>query len=112
MHSVNDTNVPYKGGYGQGISKAYFAPVDSVLNVWSSINACSTAARTITDNAGYTSWKWSDCLNNVTIWWYLTKDGGHAWPGGSPGSVMGDTPSKVLNANDLLWEFFQQYQLP
>jgi polyhydroxybutyrate depolymerase len=112
MHSVNDTNVPYKGGYGEGVSKSYFAPIDSVLNVWSKINSCGTKAQKVAENAGYTFFKWSDCLNQVNINYYLTKDGGHAWPGGSAGSVMGDTPSRVINANDLLWEFFQQYQLP
>jgi polyhydroxybutyrate depolymerase len=48
----------------------------------------------------------------VTIRYYLTQDGGHAWPGGLPGSVIGDKPSIVINADDLLWDFFQQYQLP
>jgi polyhydroxybutyrate depolymerase len=112
MHSVNDTNVPYKGGYGDGVSKAYFAPVDSVLNVWSNTNACGTKAQRLADNSGYTFFKWSDCLNQVSINYYLTKDGGHAWPGGVAGSAIGDTPSRVIKANDLLWEFFQQYQLP
>ncbi|HTE28537.1 CE1 family esterase [Flavitalea sp.] len=112
MHSVNDKNVPYKGGYGDGVSKAYFAPVDSVLNVWSAINACGTKAQKVADNPGYTFFKWSDCLNQVNINYYLTKDGAHAWPGGEPGSALGDSPSKVIKANDLLWDFFQQFQLP
>lgn len=112
MHSVNDKNVPYTGGYGEGVSKAYFAPVDSVLNVWSVINACGTKAQKVADNPGYTFFKWSDCQNQVNIYYYLTRDGGHAWPGGSPGSGMGDIPSKAIKANDLLWDFFQQFQLP
>jgi polyhydroxybutyrate depolymerase len=106
MHSVNDKNVPYTGGYGEGVSKAYFSPVDSVLNVWSVINACGTKAQKVADNPGYTFFKWSDCQNHVNIYYYLTKDGGHAWPGGSPGSAMGGSPSKSINANDLLWDFF------
>ncbi|HTF27387.1 MAG TPA: PHB depolymerase family esterase [Flavitalea sp.] len=112
MHSEKDTNVPYKGGYGTGISNSYSPPLDSVLNVWSMIDACGNPAQTITQSSGYTFKKWSGCLNNTSINYYLTTDGGHAWPGGSPGSLMGDTPSKSINANDLLWDFFQQYQLP
>ncbi|MHA4845892.1 CE1 family esterase [Flavitalea antarctica] len=112
MHSVNDSNVPYKGGYGDGVSKAYFAPIDSVLNAWSDINACGTKASKLADNAGYTFYKWFDCKYQVSINYYLTKDGGHSWPGGKAGSVVGDEPSRVINANDLLWEFFQQHQLP
>ncbi|MBZ5855562.1 alpha/beta hydrolase family esterase [Flavihumibacter profundi] len=112
MHSYLDENVPYLGGVGTGPSKDYFHPVDSGLNVWSTINACGNKAVEVEDNAGYTLTQWTNCSNAVTIQWYMTKDGGHAWPGGLPGSANGDTPSTAINADDLLWDFFQQYQLP
>lgn len=111
MHSVKDTNVPYQGGIGTGFSNMYFPPIDSVLNVWSAINACSNPAQVLVNDNKYKYTKWSNCDDNVTIQYYLTQDGGHAWPGGLPGSSNGDTPSTVINANDLLWDFFQQYQL-
>jgi polyhydroxybutyrate depolymerase len=112
MHSYLDENVPYLGGVGVGPSKVYNHPVDSGLTVLSAINACGIKAKIVEDNAGYKLTQWSNCANNVIISWYMTKDGGHAWPGGLPGSAMGDTPSKVISANELLWAFFQQYQLP
>jgi polyhydroxybutyrate depolymerase len=68
--------------------------------------------QTITNNADYTFYKWTNCNNNSTIQYYLTKDGGHAWAGGLKGSFMGDEPSKAVSTNNLLWDFFQQYQLP
>lgn len=113
MHSALDQHVPYTGGVGTaGPSKHYNPPLDSVLNVWHLKNQCTNKAQVITNNSAYTFTKWSGCNNNVNIHYYLTKDGGHAWPGGLPGSANGDTPSTAINANDLLWEFFQQYQLP
>jgi len=112
MHSILDNNVPYKGGVGSGFSNHYNPPIDSVLKGWQLKNQCAQPARVITDNSNYTFTKWYDCLNNVNIYYYLMKDGGHSWPGGLPGSLVGDTPSTVINANDLLWEFFQQHQLP
>jgi polyhydroxybutyrate depolymerase len=112
MHSILDTNVPYTGGQGTGVSNHYNPPLDSVFQVWSLKNACATPAQVITNNSSYKLTKWTDCSNNVSIQYYLTKDGGHAWPGGSPGGLpVGDKPSNAINANDLLWEFFQQYQL-
>ncbi|RYZ83918.1 MAG: hypothetical protein EOO68_32315 [Moraxellaceae bacterium] len=110
MHSELDEHVPLEGGIG--ISNAYFPPLDSVFSVWSQKNACATPGQIVSSNAKFTLRQWSGCSNNVTIQYYLTKDGGHAWPGGLPGSWMGDTPSAAINANDLLWNFFQQYQLP
>ncbi len=112
MHSVLDEHIPYAGGRGNGISGVYAPPLDSVFNVWSSKNACVTKAQIAVNNSSYTFTRWVGCNNNTVIHYYLTKDGGHAWPGGLPGSLNGDTPSKVINANDLLWEFFKQYQLP
>jgi polyhydroxybutyrate depolymerase len=112
MHSFLDENVPYQGGVGVGPSKAYMHPVDSGLTVFSTINACSNKAQVVDDNTGYKLTRWTNCSNTVTIDWYMTKDGGHAWPGGLPGSGMGDTPSTAISANELLWAFFQQHQLP
>lgn len=112
MHSKLDQNVNYKGGIGIGISGVYYPPVDSVLNVFSLINKCSNPSQVVISNPLYTFTKWSSCTNNVTIQYYLTNDGGHAWPGGLPGSAGADMPSTAINANDLLWDFFQQYQLP
>jgi polyhydroxybutyrate depolymerase len=112
MHSILDKNVPYTGGSGSGVSKHYNPPIDSVLNVWQGKNQCAQPARVMVDNSRYTFTKWYDCLNNVSIHYYLTKDGGHSWPGGMRGIVANDEPSTVITANDLIWEFFQQYQLP
>jgi polyhydroxybutyrate depolymerase len=114
MHSILDTHVPYQGGSGSGIGTQglVFAPLDSVLNVWSLKNTCTTTAQVVINDANYKLTKWTNCAGNVAIQYYLTKDGGHSWPGGLPGSIIGDPNSTVINANNLLWDFFQQYQLP
>jgi polyhydroxybutyrate depolymerase len=112
MHSKLDQNIPYTGGYGNGISGVYAPPIDSVMNVWSAVNACPPAMPITTVTTGYTLKRWLLCANNTAIHYYLTNDGGHSWPGGLPGSSNGDITSTAINANDLLWNFFQQYQLP
>lgn len=112
MHSKLDQSVVYTGGIGNGISNVYCPPLDSVLNVFSLQNNCNNPAQVIFSNNLYTFKKWSSCTNNVSIQYYLTNDGGHGWPGGQPGGPNSDTPSTAINANDLLWNFFQQYQLP
>jgi polyhydroxybutyrate depolymerase len=112
MHSILDENVPYTGGQGSGPTNVYFPAVDSVLNVWSLNDNCLVKEEVLLDNDDYRHARWSDCDNDATIEYYLTKDGGHAWPGGLKGSESGDTPSTVISANDLLWDFFQQHELP
>lgn len=112
MHSKLDQHVVYTGGYGNGISGVYCPPLDSVMNVWSLKNNCTTNGEVVTSNSNYTQKRWRNCTNNVTIDYYLTNDGGHGWPGGLPGGPNSDIPSTSINANDLLWNFFQQHQLP
>ncbi|HEX6224111.1 MAG TPA: PHB depolymerase family esterase [Chryseolinea sp.] len=109
MHSLLDTKVPYNGG--KGIGGYHFTPVDSVLNFWSVQNGCSASPKLI-DNGEYRSTNWNDCSPNASLESYVTYDGGHAWPGGQKPSPGADTPSTYINANDLLWEFFQRFELP
>jgi len=108
MHSKRDTQVPYQGG--TGITNVYFPPVESVIDTWSSFNGCGSATRT--QGNLYTLTEWKSCLGNASVQWYLTEDGGHAWPGGLPGSAIGDKPSTAINANDLLWDFFKAHPIP
>lgn len=110
MHSILDENVPYDGGVVLRTGSPSPA-LDSVFGVWSTINNC-TQKDTLRNDSLYREVVWSNANNTVAINYYLTMDGGHSWPGGKSGSSIGDQPSKVINANDLLWEFFKQYQLP
>jgi polyhydroxybutyrate depolymerase len=110
IHSTLDTVVPYPGGIG--IGGYYFPPVDSALQVWVNIGGCASAPETITDNNAYTAIRWTGCREGSTVIRYLTKDGGHSWPGGYKPRPGADEPSKAINATDIIWDFFNQYTLP
>lgn len=110
IHSILDTKIPYEGGIG--IGGYYYPPVDSVLKVWSGINQCSVTNEVLVDNSSYKLTRWSSCDSNAAIDFYLTKDGGHSWPGGLRPRPQADTPSTAINAADVIWEFLQQYRLP
>lgn len=110
MHSVLDAKIPYSGGIG--IGGYYFPPIDSVLQVWSTQNSCATPSQVLINDDKYKFTKWSTCENETTIEYYLTQDGGHAWPGGLKSRSAADTPSVAIDANELLWEFFQRFELP
>lgn len=110
IHSAIDTKVPYAGGYG--LANYYFPPVDSGLHVWAGLNGCNSTPTVVTDAALYTQTEYANCANNTSIQLYLTKDGGHAWPGGLPARAAADEPSKAFDATDLIWDFFQKHELP
>lgn len=110
IHSSLDTKVPYVGGIG--IGGYYFPPVDSVNRVWAQHNGCASAPTILTDDNRYQLTEWPGCSTGAVIRRYLTRDGGHAWPGGQKSNRRGDDPSTVINATDLIWDFFKGYSLP
>lgn len=110
FHSYLDGSVPYLGGIGDGISDHYNSPLDSVLETWAGKNGCQSGKMILQDDLEVTKYQWTDCDCSADIEWYLTKDGGHSWPGGNQ-TPIGDPASQVINANELMWEFFSHHSL-
>lgn len=110
FHSFVDSNVPYNGGVGDGISNHYNSPLDSVLNAWATHDNCSILNDTLQASNEFTHIIWAngDCGSEIQL--YITEDGGHSWPGGRQ-TVIGDPVSQYVNADDLMWDFFQQHSL-
>lgn len=110
FHSYQDDHVPLEGGVGSGPSKHYNPPLDSVLNVWSGFNNCTIHNDTLHHYTNYTHINWHDCDCGNELNLYLTQDGGHSWPEGVA-TATGDPVSTAINANDVMWDFFQQHNL-
>jgi polyhydroxybutyrate depolymerase len=108
-----DKNVKYEGGYTEGPGGQYNPPADSCLNVVASLASCTQIKQTVQSQPLYTKYKWSGCTpNTFEVILYVTEDGGHSWPGGNKGSVLGDAPSQAFINNDVIWDFLKQYSLP
>lgn len=115
FHSVLDSNIYLQGGYGIGSSKHKFNSVNYGLHKFATYNACiaNPDSNYFTVGAEYYYKKhWYSCNCGVEEILYVTSDGGHSWPGGSTGASEGaDPPSKIINANDSIWNFFQRHTL-
>jgi len=108
FHSYLDSNVPYLGGVGDGISDHYNSPLDSVFNFWAIHNNAPIKTETANDQTfDYTSWTGGPDSSEVL--WYMSHDGGHSWPMGTAPTRNSDAPSTKLNANELMWDFFQKH---
>jgi hypothetical protein len=101
--------VKHAGGQSEGVDNTR---IDSsqqfVMNYWAGINGCGVFEDTIIDNSEITFVKWSSCNCGTELHHYTTKDGGHSWPGGKK-TLIGDPVSEYINANNLMWDFFQQF---
>jgi polyhydroxybutyrate depolymerase len=112
FHSYQDSTAPYNGGFSDApFINFEFPSVDSTLLLIANNYNCGLIKQTIYSNPStYDFFKYSNCDNNVQIELYVSQDGGHTWPGGQAFANMPIT--NHFNASDLMWEFFQNYELP
>jgi polyhydroxybutyrate depolymerase len=108
FNSYQDESIPYQGGVGNGVSDHYNRPLDSVMAQWAVHNEVMGTKKLVDSNRGYTHYKYPMGACNSDIEWYLTRDGGHSWPGGRQ-TPVGDPVSTALNANQLMWDFFKKH---
>lgn len=106
IHSELDEIIPYRGGVGLG--GYYFHPVDSTLQVMAEINECPISPQTFEEHDDYVHRQWS-CQDDIIMESYITKDGGHSWPGGKKPRSGADEPSKAIDATELVFDFFGRY---
>jgi polyhydroxybutyrate depolymerase len=52
------------------------------------------------------------CPGGRDVLMVLVADNPHAWPGGVPGSRLGDPPSSSLDATEEIWAFFKAHPKP
>ena len=110
FHSYLDSNVPYLGGVGDGISDHYNPPLLDVLNDWSLYNGCINTTSSKESFSNYDHFSWTSCDSTQSIELYLTQDGGHSWPYGTKPRSKADEPSTAINANQLMWDFLQKHR--
>ena len=55
---------------------------------------------------------WSGGKNGTHVILYVLHNQGHAWPGGLPGRAVADTPSPLIKAHEVLWQFFKDSSGP
>lgn len=109
IHSRRDKIVPYEGS--DNFLGYRFPAVDSVMNIWAVRNDARNR-RLKTFRAGYLRKDWLDARGVPIISLYVTEDGGHSWPGGDRTRPGAQPPSRLIKANDLIWDFFMANPMP
>jgi len=67
----------------------------------------ATQARTL-DKAGAYCEAYSGCAGGVGVQLCVTDTGGHSWPGAASVRRGKEAASQALDANDVIWRFFEQ----
>jgi polyhydroxybutyrate depolymerase len=132
FHSVDDPRALYNGGLGLPFPgtniQNQFDPVQEGIDRWVAYDGCRRTPKTApavqgqpgSGDEGETATRitYAPCNQGAeVVLWKLTGSG-HVWPGtpidvnGTPrGAVLGES-TKIVDANELMWEFFAKHPLP
>lgn len=115
FHGTDDPIVLFEGGpLGLNFPFATRHVENAYLPEWAAHNGCDAtpAGSQVSQNVRLVRYEGCDEGSEVQL--YVVEGGGHTWPdsaGFLPEELLGVT-TREINANDLIWEFFESRALP
>ena len=125
INGTEDGLVPWQGGKakkgGRMGKGGAITSVDVMVNFWVEWNSCNHGKtvsklpeRDEEDGTHVERWDFDGCAAGSDVVLLKIVGGGHTWPGapkreGLVGRIVGTT-SREINANQIIWEFFEQYE--
>jgi polyhydroxybutyrate depolymerase len=113
IHAKDDDHVLFNGGAGSGAfrdeSKVMaFVSVPETISRWVQRDHCAAPPQRVLDKSGAYCEAYAGCASGVSVQLCVTDTGGHSWPG-APSVRRGKAgASQALDANDVIWRFFEQ----
>jgi len=89
-------------------------PLQETILTWARMLGCPLEPKVVHDQDGVKSVSYAPCKDNSEIVFYTIEGMGHTWPGGRsllPERLVGKETNKI-NADDVIWEFFQKHPKP
>lgn len=117
IHARNDTHVLFEGGIGPDAFRDRtkvmdFVSVPQTVAHWVERNDCPRPPQRILDTPGAYCERYDGCRQGVRVQLCVTEHGGHSWPGAATVRRGKEEASQALNANDVIWDFFQASTTP
>jgi polyhydroxybutyrate depolymerase len=112
IHGTADDHLPFGGGPGSASLDPHDTrPVSYAVDTWRRIDRCP-APPAVSRAGAVTHTRYAGCAGGTAVELYAIEGGGHGWPGADPpriGRRRRDPPSQALDANAVLWAFFQAH---
>ena len=118
FHGTLDQFTPLEGGVGRrSVTRvAHRAVVDGLLD-WVRADGCPPEPRRepvpcTDDGITIERFTWGPGRDDSEVVFYRLEGGGHTWPGRTPDSFFLGPSALSLDANELIWKFFDRHPLP
>jgi polyhydroxybutyrate depolymerase len=127
FHSVDDTRALYGGGAGPllpFLRRVSHPPVEDTITRWVRHDGCAAEPQVgstlhgITEglDTSHTAAKivHGGCRDGVEVVLWKLTGAGHVWPGAGPkyAEWLLGAPTRVVNASEEMWTFFQRFSRP
>jgi len=111
FHGTEDKHVLYDGG--EPLRKfdpnpRIDPPVSYAAEFWRKRNGCDPDPET-SRKGNIRIERYQKCVPGAGVVVYSIVGGGHSWPGGTKYLPGADEPTRELDANSTMWEFFEEY---
>lgn len=114
IHAKDDDHVLFDGGRGPKAADAAkvtdFTSVKATMTKWAKLNSCKEAPSKVFETDGAICEAYSGCNAGVKVQLCVTSNGGHSWPGGVK-PRGNQVSSKAIDANAMIWSFFNDYSI-
>lgn len=116
IHGTQDPRNPLEGGNVEnrwvknGVDRR--PPISESILDWVKKCGCATDTKIIFHSDDVDGVSYS-CSSKVDVYFYTVRGLGHIWPGGQtnlPSRLVGK-PSNSLNANEIIWDFFNKHSI-
>lgn len=112
IHARDDDHVLFDGGAGPGAFRdpgkvTDFTSVPETIARWVRRDQCATPPRRVLEHPGAYCERYTGCRGGASVQLCVTERGGHSWPGADASRPGQAAPSQALDANGVIWRFFQ-----
>lgn len=118
FHGTNDQFVPFEGPNGDTPQFLKFLSVEATMRAWAKANGCGEQVQEeavpdkAQDGAKVTLKRYGMCQEGAEVLLYKIEAGGHTWPGAKEGPFFLGKTTQDIDANELMWQFFERHPMP
>jgi polyhydroxybutyrate depolymerase len=116
FHGTDDEFVPIEGGTGRrSPTGTHHFSVEHSIRAWVAANACPAGPavaelpNTEADGTTTVRYAYGPGREQSEVVLYIIRGAGHTWPGRPPRPHYLGKTTYNINANDIIWEFFQRH---
>jgi len=113
IHARDDSRVLFDGGAGADAfldrrQVMDFVSVPETIARWVKRNGCQASPQRVLERQGAWCERYAGCRAAASVQLCVTAEGGHSWPGATRVRRGKADASQALDANDTIWDFFQE----